>query len=82
MGGPGVGQTAMGAASGLLGIPAALITGASLCVIVNIGVLLNRSDLRARDLGAEDSPHQSSGHRRRRSHANGDDRSWSRPLGS
>jgi MFS family permease len=51
--GPGLGQGAMGAAAGLLTPPVALISGAILCASCIVAILIQRSDLRARDLGAE-----------------------------
>jgi hypothetical protein len=49
---PGLGQGAMGAAAGALTAPVALIGGAILCAACIVAMLVRRSDLRARDLGA------------------------------
>lgn len=55
-GGPALGQGLMGGATGLLGGPFALILGAVLCAAINVGILIGRRDLRARDLGAMPAP--------------------------
>lgn len=53
LGMPGLGQGAMGTAAGILGGPLALVAGAAICATMNLGLLVSRSDLRARDLGEE-----------------------------
>lgn len=49
---PHLGQGFMGGAAFLLTAPVALISGAAICALVNVGILAGRSDLRARDLGS------------------------------
>lgn len=51
-GGPAFGQGAMGAAAGLLTAPLALITGAAICAILQIILLVTQKELRDRDLGS------------------------------
>jgi MFS family permease len=51
--GPGLGQGAMGSAAGVLTPPVALISGAILCAACIVTILIQRSDLRAPDLGSE-----------------------------
>ena len=50
-GGPALGQSAMGSVAGALGAPVALIGGAIICAAVNIGIFIQRQDLRAREMG-------------------------------
>jgi MFS family permease len=54
--GPGLGLGAMGAAAGAVGAPIALISGAVLCAVANIAILINRRELRARDLAMDTEP--------------------------
>ena len=49
---PSFGQGFMGGAAALLGVPLALGLGAAACASINVGLLVGRKDLRARDLGA------------------------------
>jgi MFS family permease len=51
--GPGLGLGLMGAAAGAIGAPFALIGGAILCAAANVGILITRPELRARDLTDE-----------------------------
>jgi MFS family permease len=51
-GGPAFGQGAMGAGAGVLGPALALISGAAICAVLQISLLVSRRDLRARDLGS------------------------------
>lgn len=56
LGMPSLGQGLMGAAAGALTPGLALILGAAACAAVNVGILVGRSDLRARDLGGLRQP--------------------------
>lgn len=51
MGTPSLGLGVMGAAAGVVGPSLALTVGAATCAAINIGILLGRRDMRARDLG-------------------------------
>jgi MFS family permease len=51
--GPGVGLALMGAAASVFTAPVSLIVGAATCAGINMGVILNRRDLRAADLAME-----------------------------
>jgi MFS family permease len=57
-GGPALGQGVMGGAAGALGVPLALVGGATLCIAFIISIVLRRPDLRAADVGeaAETAP--------------------------
>ena len=48
---PSLGQSTLGAAAGVLGVPVALISGALICAAINVGIFAQRSDLRAREMG-------------------------------
>lgn len=50
-GSPALGQSAMGSVAGALGAPVALIGGAIICAAINIGIFIQRKDLRAREMG-------------------------------
>lgn len=52
-GGPGLGQTAMGAMTTAMGAPFALIAGALVSASVNIAVLIKHKDLRSPDLAMD-----------------------------
>ena len=49
---PALGQTSLGAAVGLLGLPIAFAGGALICAAINIGIFARSRELRARDMGA------------------------------
>jgi hypothetical protein len=48
---PAVGEGLMGAIAGAIGAPVALVGGAVICATINVGILVRRPDLRARELG-------------------------------
>jgi MFS family permease len=50
---PALGHGLMGGAAGAIGGPIALIAGAVICACINLGILVGRPDLRARDLGSQ-----------------------------
>ena len=52
-GGPALGQGIMGSAAGVAGSGAALVVGGIACIIITLGILLGRTDIRARDLSEE-----------------------------
>ena len=47
-----MGQGLLGVAAGAIGPPIALVSGAVACAIINIGILVGRKDLRAKDIAA------------------------------
>ncbi len=55
---PSLGQSTLGAAAGILGVPVALVGGALICAAINTGIFVQRPDLRAREMGMveEDEP--------------------------
>jgi MFS family permease len=48
---PSLGQSTLGAAAGALGVPVAVVSGALICAAINVGIFIQRSDLRAREMG-------------------------------